>query len=864
MNKIHFIFTKDSFTLDKADDIAEQLCTISEKCDKEPYKTFYDMSFKERPDYLDTVSSYIFRLAEMFIEELSSTAGIELSREKTILAPSDDTIEILLGSVPFAIGAEYINKAWIKRQYKRFLNIFRNEISDYDGKVSLYFADKSSKLHIPERVFFHLVENTDGEFPFAFLATYATKTDTGAIRHVPLQYALTEYKGDKSKILDLISCLNKAAEVSPLIAELMDSGELFHPLGLTSDEAYHFLLDTAAFEEIGIRCRIPNWWKKRYSNTAVTVKVGDKKPALLGIDSVLSVVPSLTVGGEALTENEIMQLLQQAEGLAFIKGRWIEINHDRLKHLLEILESHSGSLSLLEALRIDIKNSSNDEYDNDVIVTNGKWLNDFLKSLREPSHFKKAQLPESFKGELRPYQTKGFNWLVQMNALGFGACLADDMGLGKTIQILAFLEHLRLKKESSRVLLIVPASLLGNWRIEAARFAPDMSIDILYGKKADKLSEQFESSDSFLTVTTYRMVQSVAALDDVTWDCIILDEAQAIKNPGTKQTKQIKLLKGKMKIALTGTPIENELFNLWSVFDFLNKGLLGSSEEFRSFCHRLEDRPEGYAKLKSMISPFMLRRVKTDKRIISDLPEKLEQSDHIELSKKQTVLYRKLLAQTEEQLLASTGIQRKGLILSLLLHLKQICNHPDQYLGQEEFNPAQSGKFQMLGEICETIYEKRERVLVFTQFKELTGYLDNYLAELFHCKGGVIHGGVNAAERTELVSRFQSDEYMPYMVLSVRAGGTGLNLTKANHVIHFDRWWNPAVENQATDRAFRIGQDKNVMVHKFICSGTVEEKIDQLISSKKELAENVIGTGGESMITEMSNEELLSLLRLEV
>ena len=864
MNKIHFIFTKDSFALDNAADAKKIDGNITAKFEKAPYNYFYELAFCARPDYFDVTGLYIFRLAETFIEELSNSAGLELSRENTVLTPSDDTIDILLGSVPFAIGVEYINKAWIKRQYKRFLSIFRREIADYEGKVSLYFADKSSKLRIPERVFFHLVENTDGEFPFAFLATYATKTDTGAIRHVPLQYALTEYKGDKSKILDLLSCLNKAAEVSPLIAELMGSGELFHPLGLTSDEAYHFLLDTAALEEVGIRCRIPNWWKKRYSTTAVTVKVGDKKPALLGMDSVLSVVPSLTVGGEALTEGEIRQLLQQAEGLAFIKGRWTEINHDRLKHLLEILESHSGEISLLEALRMDIKSSPSDEYDNDVIVTNGKWLKDFLKALREPSHLKKTPLPESFKGELRPYQTKGFNWLVQMNALDFGACLADDMGLGKTIQILAFLEHIRLKSSTSRVLLIVPASLLGNWKSEAARFAPDMSIDILYGKSAAKLSEQFEDSDAFLTVTTYRMVQSVTALHDITWDCIILDEAQAIKNPGTKQTKQIKLLKGKMKIALTGTPIENELFNLWSVFDFLNKGLLGSCEEFRSFCRSLEDRPEGYTKLKSMISPFMLRRVKTDKKIISDLPEKLEQSDHIELSKKQTVLYRKLLVQTEEQLLQSTGIQRKGLILSLLLHLKQICNHPDQYLGQEEFDPAQSGKFQMLGEICQTIYEKRERVLVFTQFKELTGYLDSYLAEIFHCRGGVIHGGVNAAQRSELVDRFQSDDYMPYMVLSVRAGGTGLNLTKANHVIHFDRWWNPAVENQATDRAFRIGQDKNVMVHKFICSGTVEEKIDQLINSKKELAENVIGAGGESMITEMSNEELLSLLRLEV
>ena len=491
-------------------------------------------------------------------------------------------------------------------------------------------------------------------------------------------------------------------------------------------------------------------------------------------------------------------------------------------------------------------------------------MKEFLKTLRSPDKIKKEPLPSSFCGELRHYQSSGRSWLLQMNKIGFGACLADDMGLGKTVQILAFLESLRKEKPDAKVLLVVPASLLGNWKKEGAKFTPEMTVDILYGKKADTLSEQFKESSAFFTITTYRMACTIQSLYEREWDCIILDEAQAIKNPLTKQTKQLKTLKSRMKIALTGTPIENDLFNLWSIFDFLNKGLLGSSDEFRKFCRSLQDHPEGYAKLKNMIAPFMLRRVKTDKRIISDLPEKLEQPDYIELSKKQTVLYRKLLAETEDALLESTGIQRKGLILSLLLHLKQICNHPDQYLGQDEFDPMQSGKFEMLREICQTIYEKRERVLVFTQFKEMTGHLDKFLEQIFHCKGGVIHGGVSVNERSELVNRFQSEEYMPYMVLSVRAGGTGLNLTKANHVIHFDRWWNPSVENQATDRAFRIGQDKNVMVHKFICQGTVEEKIDALINSKRELAENVIGSGGESWITEMSNDELLSMLRLEV
>ncbi len=863
MNMISFIFTKDSFCIDNAVQMEYNEKT-AEEFSKEAYQTFYRLAFSARPDYLDAAGIYLYNLAETFTEELSSISGIELSRENTELLPGEETIEKLLGSVPFVTGAEYVTKTWIKRQYKRFLNIFKKEIAVYPGKVSLYFAEKNSKLRIPERVFFHLVENTQGEFPFAFLATYATKTETGAVRHVPLQYALTEYNGEKEKILELLSCLNRAAEVSELIGELMESGELFHPLGLTAEEAYRLLQDIPLLEEAGIRCRIPNWWKKRYGSVAVSVKVGEEKPDLLGLDSLLNVVPSLTVGGTALTEDEIKQLLEQTEGLSFIKGRWIEVNHAQLKALLTELKKQSGEMTFLEAIRSEISHTSGDKWDNGVIVTNGKWLKGFLKTLRNPDKIKNTALPESFCGKLRPYQNSGRNWLIQMNKYGFGACLADDMGLGKTVQILAFLESLRTEKPNLKVLLIVPASLLGNWRKETARFAPDMSVEILYGKRSDMLSEHFRDSDSFLTVTTYRMACSINGLYERIWDCVILDEAQAIKNPSTNQTKHIKKLKSRMKIALTGTPIENELFNLWSIFDFLNKGLLGSSDEFRKFSRSLSDHPEGYAKLKNMIAPFILRRVKTDKRVISDLPEKLEQKDYIELSKKQIVLYRKLIAQTEDALLNSSGIQRKGLVLSLLLHLKQICNHPDQYLGQEEFDPTQSGKFEMLREICQTIYEKRERVLVFTQFREIVVFLDKFLSRIFHCKGGVIHGGISVKERMEIVDRFQGEEYVPYMVLSVRAGGTGLNLTKANHVIHFDRWWNPSVENQATDRAFRIGQDKNVMVHKFICQGTVEEKIDMLISSKEELAENVIGSVGENWITEMSNDELLSMLRLEI
>ena len=860
MDRLAFIITATGFRVDDAVIITGKAASEwKNRFEEQPYETLYRMGFEERPACLDASGVFLCRLAERFAEELAAVSGIELSRESTVIEPTEDSLEIILNSVPFVLGSENVTGDWIKTQYARLNRVFRREIAAYSGKVSVYLSEKSQRLQIPERVFFHLVESRDKEYPFAFLATYATRTDNGRVRHVPLRFALTEYKQERQKLLELLSCLNRAAEVSPLIAGFVESGELFHPLKLTAEEAYEILKAVPELEKAGILCRIPNWWRKRYSSVAVSVKIGDEKPPLLGLDSLLTAAPSLTVGGVPLTDEDIQLLLAQTEGLSFIKGRWIEVDHERLRELLDQMEKSGGAVTLLDALRKEIS-GDDDDTDKGTVVTNGKWLGEMLQTLKNPQKLRNAPVPDSFQGELRPYQENGFAWLNQMKSLGFGACLADDMGLGKTVQILAFLECMRREKPDARVLLIVPASLLGNWQKETERFTPEMSVEILHGVGAKKRLEQ---SCAFLTITTYRHAVTIDALADIQWDCLILDEAQTIKNPNTKQTKQIKKLKSRMRIAMTGTPIENDLSNLWSLFDFLDKGLLGSSDEFRSFCRRLEEKPEGYARLKSMIAPFLLRRVKTDKSIISDLPDKLETIDYVELSKKQTVLYRKVLADTQELVLKSEGIQRRGIVLALILKLKQICNHPDQYLGQTEYSPSHSGKFEMLKELAETIYEKRERVLVFTQFRELMGALDDYLAEIFHCRGGVIHGGVPVKERGQIVERFQSEAYMPYLVLSVKAGGTGLNLTRANHVIHFDRWWNPSVENQATDRAFRIGQDKNVMVHKFVCRGSIEEKIDTMIESKKELAENVIGSGGESWITELSNEDLFSLLKLD-
>lgn len=771
--------------------------------------------------------------------------------------------QTLLNAVPFSIGAEYITEDWLENVFSHLRQVFASEIAVYKGSVSMYLAEKSQHLQVPERIFFHLVESHQSDYPFAFLATYATRTAQGAISHMPLEYALTEYKNQREKLLSLLSCLNKAAEVCELISNFVETGELFHPLRLTAAEAYAFLKAIPDIEKSGILCRIPNWWKRKSSSVSLSLSLGDEKPSMLGFDALVSVKPSLTVDGTQLSAEDISLLLNQTNGLAFLKGKWIEVNHALLEQLLKEMEESQKAVPLMDALRMDIHPESPNDVAFAPQVTNGTWLSGLLQDLRSPGRIKAPALPKSFTASLRHYQKTGYTWLNYMNALGFGACLADDMGLGKTVQVLAYLEALRKKSPSSHVLLVVPASLLGNWEKETLRFAPRMSFCILHGKSAPALSEELSGKHAFLYITTYGMTSRIKALAETNWQCIVLDEAQAIKNPATKQTKNIKKLHSDMRIAMTGTPIENDLSNLWSLFDFLNQGLLGTPTEFRDFSKGLDTHPEGYQKLKTMVSPFILRRLKTDKSIIADLPDKLETIDYSGLSKKQIVLYRKFISDLERRLSDfEEGMERRGLILSSIVKLKQICNHPDQYLGGEVFIPEESGKFQMLREICETIYEKRERVLVFTQFKEITKYLADFLESIFHSKGYIIHGGTRIKKRGELVDAFNGEPYVPFMILSVKAGGTGLNLTGANHVIHFDRWWNPAVENQATDRAYRIGQTRNVMVHKLVCEGTIEEKIDALINSKKELVDNVIGSGGEKWITELNNEELLSLMRL--
>ncbi len=878
----------------------------------EPINALYNLGFDVRPvASVDDAGLFLWQIADSFLTELSRTEGLELSRENTAVSLTDDLTENLLSSLPFAPGSENVNAEWIQILWAKLNGCFSYEIKNYSGTVALYLAEKDERLKVAERIFFHLVENkNDEKYPFSFLATYSTKDEKGSIKHAPLKYALTEYKNDRDKILDLLSCLNRAAEVSKLIGEFTSSGEMFHPLRLTTNEAWQILRDIPKIEESGIVCRIPDWWKKSRQKAKVSVSL-TKKKSLLGLDTILGMEGYLEVDGEKLTKAEIKKMLAMDEGLSLIKGKWVEVDHERLNLLLKEMEKYQGDITMMEALRMSFNSGnaaseSKDEIDINAI-SNATWISELLRDLRSVSSTgKKAmKLPSSFKATLRPYQSKGYEWLSKMTACNFGACLADDMGLGKTVQVLAFLESLRASSPDAKILLVVPASLLGNWQNECKKFAPLLPLWILHpsaSRNAEKKNCQPENAarhaertlslskcdsaslllnqvqnDSgviqndnfpFLSITTYSMVSRMEDLQQTDWDLVILDEAQAIKNPSSKQTKSIKSLKAKNRIALTGTPIENDLTNLWSLYDFLNKGLLGTSTEFKRFASSLKENPSGYSKLKAMISPFMLRRLKTDKSIISDLPEKMEMTDYVTLSKKQRVLYKKYVDDLAKLLEKAKDdddpMKRRGLVLASLLKLKQICNHPDQFNGADGFSEKDSGKFEMLKDICQTIYEKRERVLVFTQFKEICPALDDFLSGVFGIRGFVLHGGTPISKRNKMVEEFQSDTYIPYMVISVKAGGTGLNLTNANHVIHFDRWWNPAVENQATDRAFRIGQTKNVMVHKFVSRGTIEEKIDELIKSKTELAQNVISAdSGENWITEMSDSDLMNMFRLD-
>ncbi|OQY32513.1 MAG: ATP-dependent helicase [Spirochaetaceae bacterium 4572_59] len=870
--KIEYISSKTK----QSQSIAKIYKNLVEDFTISPYHSLFKLAFT--PDELKLSANLEFwkGFARLFTETLRLSESLEVLREKQIVSVEKSILKDLCDRAPYFQGFEYLNDECLDFHWKALNEYFSNQIKTYEGSVESFFLKYSPDVHLVGKIYFHLVEQKTESSAFAFMATYSAGLNRkNQAQHRPLQYALTEFENDQDKLLELLSTVSNAAKESNFLKDLLDSGELFYPLNFSPDESFQFLKEIPLYEKAGILCRIPNWWRRGKKSASLSISFGEKKQAsLMGLESLIDFQARIMIGDVELSAGEAEEILKQSEGLANIKGKWVVVDKDKLSQSLDNWEKAASLLSneniaLSDALRMLMSrqnNSLSDILTNDnVEIGIGDWLKGIMGKMRNPELLKETKITRDFKAELRPYQQTGLNWLTLLDSLRLGACLADDMGLGKTIQVLALLNGLRKKKKYTTSLLVLPVSLIHNWASEFEKFAPAIKFIIAHpGGGKDILGKNTtaeEISEWDIIITSYGYVKRYQWIQDFKWNYIILDEAQAIKNAATAQTRTIKSLKSNNRIVLTGTPIENRLSDLWSLFDFLNPGMLGNKSEFSKFIKNSDD----LGALRQVISPYILRRLKTDKNVISDLPDKIEVDSYSGLSKTQRLLYKQQVDILKNALEDSDGgMKRKGLVLSSLIKFKQICNHPDQYLGNTAYKPADSGKFERLREICETIYQKREKVLIFTQFKEIIEHLEIFLEDIFERKGLILHGSTAVSKRKDLVKQFQSDEYIPFFILSIKAGGTGLNLTAANHVIHFDRWWNPAVENQATDRAFRIGQKKSVMVHKFISEGTIEEKIAMMLEEKKALSDEVLkGSSESAFITEMDDEELINMFSLK-
>jgi SNF2 family DNA or RNA helicase len=682
----------------------------------------------------------------------------------------------------------------------------------------------------------------------------------------------------------LLAGLGYAARLFPPVTESL-KGKRPTELTIDTSGAYTFLRETAPLlEGAGFGILVPPWWNKKGARLGVKVKLKSKGgdanvKSRMSMENLVHYQWKLSLGETELTETEFKALAKLKSPLVQIRGQWVTLDAEQIEAAIKFWQGHQleGEMSLLEAMKLGLGGETTaDGLPIDGVVSDG-WLAEWLKKFTQSEKLEQLPQPDSLKGQLRPYQLYGYSWLAFLRKWGMGACLADDMGLGKTIQTISLLlrEKGTKKKLPAPALLIAPTSVVTNWEREIGRFAPGIRTYVHRGVgrlKGEEMRQAVKGQD--VVLTSYPIARLDAeSIHSIKWLAVILDEAQNIKNPETKQTQAIRKIEAEFRIALTGTPVENRLSELWSIMHFLNPGYLGARKSFReNFALPIEryHDEEAIKQLKQLTTPFILRRVKTDPRVITDLPDKVETKVYCTLTEEQATLYEAVVQDVMKKIEEEEGIKRRGLVLSMMMQLKQICNHPVQYLHQGGRNGAdvsladRSGKLERLGELLEEVLAaaRNERALIFTQFAEMGGMLADYLPRAFGAGTQFLHGGTPAKTRDLMVKRFQEDEHAPpIFILSLKAGGTGLNLTRANHVFHFDRWWNPAVEDQATDRAFRIGQKRNVQVHKFVTTGTLEEMIDDMIESKKGLARAIVGSG-ENWITEMSTDELRKVVML--
>lgn len=668
--------------------------------------------------------------------------------------------------------------------------------------------------------------------------------------------------------------LAKAAEVSPEIAAVLD-GPRPDGLLLALEQVYLFLSKSVSIlRKNGVTVQMPSRWTRQGRRTfGIRLKTrgwagdGVQETPRMGVEQLVAFEAAAVLDSREISREELAELAAAKTPLVFFRGEWIEIDNKEIRQVLKFMKRHeNGALTFRELMHLS--NGAGEALFDGVEVESIETAG-MLTMLIEGGLARSSQrrpVPPGLNGTLRPYQERGYQWLAAMRELGFGALLADDMGLGKTVQVISVLLD-NVTCFAGKSLIVCPTSLLGNWQRELSRFAPELRLYVHHG--SDRChGERFVEAcrDCDVILTTYQLAgRDAGELRAMEWGTVVLDEAQYIKNFGTKQAQSVMKLSAVHRIAMTGTPVENRLSELWSIFHFLNPGYLGSNASFRARYQAGADEQTGeLQKLRRLVAPFMLRRLKSDPDIRKDLPEKIELKSYCALTTEQTRLYRSVTEELLANIGGQGGIARKGLVLASLTRLKQICDHPDLVAGRTRTgNPVlRSGKLERLGDLLDIITDSGEAALIFTQYVRMGELLQGILADRYGERPFFLHGGVAKADRDRMMRLFQEGGGSPLFVLSLKAGGVGLNLTRANHVVHYDRWWNPAVENQATDRVFRIGQEKNVEVHKLICQGTLEERIDELIERKKALSEQVVGSG-EQWLTEMSDDELRSLIALQ-
>jgi len=670
----------------------------------------------------------------------------------------------------------------------------------------------------------------------------------------------------------LLVSLGQAAGICPRVEQSLKERA---PEGYQTDAggAYQFLRETAAaLEQSGFGVMLPGWWTRRGAEVRLKARARVKSGAMAGagglsLDTLVTFDWELALGDEKMSRAELAALARLKAPLVKLRGQWVEVNAAEIQAALDFLKKNpQREATAREVVRMAIgAGGQAGPFEVDGVTATG-WVKELLEQLEGRAPFEELPQPEGLNGVLRPYQQRGYSWLEFLKRLGLGACLADDMGLGKTIQTLALIQRDRAAGEQRPVLLVCPTSVVGNWQKEAARFTPELPVLVHHGVGRSRgAAFPSEAARHAMVVSSYALLhRDQEILRQVAWAGVVLDEAQNIKNPETKQARAARSLESGYRITLTGTPVENNVGDLWSLMEFLNPSFLGSQSGFRKrFFVPIQVYSDHNAaeRLRRVTGPFILRRLKSDKSVIADLPEKLEMKVFCNLTKEQASLYEAVVKDAEAAIESAEGIERKGLVLATLMKLKQVCNHPAQFLKDHSAVPGRSGKLARLWEMLEETLEVEDRSLIFTQFREMGEIIQRHLQETFGTEVLFLHGGTPKKQRDRMVERFALQDGPRIFLLSLKAGGTGLNLTSASHVFHFDRWWNPAVENQATDRAFRIGQTKNVQVHKFVCAGTLEERIDEMIERKKDVAGRVVGTG-EAWLSELSNAQLRDLFAL--